>query len=283
MNTSKPRFFSADNLHRALWGLIIAVVTFVATTIYHRNVTPPKVVIEPKQQTPIPVVVENPPENNDEALKQLLDLTRSEIRDLSKNQKNELNDLKKHVAEARDSIKSLETKKPIPAPSPGIDTQRDRTGNLRDRSAPEVSAREYDFYYPEGQKVPGEIRFKLPDAFEGYIPVKIHGVVNIACPPKTLPLKTRVLAGFKAVDPDLIDKISPLSVKIINNTNPERLVFYHSHWRAISMGENTVVGPLMEKLGSYEMRFGYFHLDEIHEQYPRYYSAPCTFNVVSDL
>ncbi len=253
----KVAFFSKENLHRAGWAILIGLLSFLGGILFNKIHGPQKVIIDASNSAalPINVIVQTPP--------QKVGATTADIQDLTQ------------------AIKGMQNSNETAIKNRQVIALADEVRKLRDslasQSRPPAASASVNQPLPGAQAKP---LFRFPSKVKGYQPASLFGIKDSSCPPRNITPDATLRIVFRLVDTKILSSGSPLFVRVDRIKADGNLIqavetLYDLH---DGINDITIAPPRLEP-AEYRVSYGFYMRDEIDEEFPKFYSRECKFNV----
>jgi hypothetical protein len=121
--------------------------------------------------------------------------------------------------------------------------------------------------------------FILPHNVKGYYSVPLLGIAQANCVPQNLRNGEPLIIGFYLRDKTIINKSTPLFVRVILKKSDSQLVQIFEQQYEMKEGQNNILADVNLEAGKYEITYGYYLLNEMTREYPNYYCKVCSINI----
>jgi len=225
--SDRNKIFGRDNIIRAFWALIVAIIGFFGGQAYQRMYGPQKIVIDAQATKAEPIYVKI----QDIDDRHTSETMKSEIKGI----REEINKIKIYSNYLGDNNQSINRKWPS--------------------------------------------KYGLPSNVKGYYASSIIGITEASCVDSKLQSGKPIIVSFILRDKDVITKATPMIVEVMKAISKNEVLQVYSGAYELKHGKNNIFIDAQLQSGTYELRYGYYLLDELNKEYPHFYSKQCSFYV----
>lgn len=280
-------FFSPDNVHRAGWSALIALVAFVAGLFVTRGLGPQRVIVEtaPPNQS-LDVTPASPTVSSGVSSEDIRGLTSEmrRLREASEVRPSPEKDTKGSPASKQASRPAVPSSPPPDTISPKLQQLTEEVTRLTKELANQSQKSESTSTGASGvakspSNPPPRPSFSFPKSVKGYRPTPFLDVIDATCPLKTLAKGEPVKVSFSVVNNGLPALTSPLFVRVARMRGKDYELQIIERLLEFQPGTNQLSFQFVLEPAEYELSYGFYLRSEIDQEFPPFYGQKCLFVV----